>query len=85
MIPSCSDPDSDDPGNDEEGLRMCCELGAWCHRVPPDPDLAECHNIGHLNDPQGCRDNYERCMSLCAPSGEGGAGGAFEPSEHACE
>ncbi len=80
--PSCSG-DDDESGDDKGGLRMCCELGAICHDAGvPDPQKQECHVIGHENDAAVCRENYERCMALCAPSGEGGEGG--EPVEHAC-
>ncbi len=67
--------------SDEEGLRMCCALGALCHRVgeQPDEEMEECHDLGHENDPAACRENYERCIDLCAA---GGAGGASAP--HAC-
>jgi hypothetical protein len=68
-------------GSDEEGLQMCCTLGALCHRVGDQNDAAmdECHDIGHENDPAECRANYERCLDLC---GAAGAGGASAP--HAC-
>lgn len=82
LSPACSGDDDGDLGRDDEGLRMCCELGAICHTVPPDPDKQECHVIGHENDPAACRKNYERCKALCTAEGEGGEGG--EPSEHAC-
>lgn len=82
---ACSgDDDGGDPGPDQEGLRMCCEIGAICHEVgPPDPDKQGCHIVGHENDPAACRENYERCITLCMPTGEGGQAGA--PMEHACE
>jgi hypothetical protein len=70
-------------GKDSEGLAMCCELGAICHEVgPQQADRAECHELGHLNDPSECRANYERCMDICGHSGEGGQAGA--PETHAC-
>lgn len=82
LHPACSG-DDDPESADKEGLRMCCELGAVCHEAGvPDAEKQECHVIGHENDAAACRRNYERCMDLCAPAGEGGAGG--EPVEHAC-
>ncbi len=70
-------------GRDSEGLMMCCALGAICHEVgPQDTDEAECHEIGHSNNPSECRANYEHCIDICGHSGEGGQGG--EPEEHAC-
>jgi hypothetical protein len=79
---ACSS-DDDEQGSVEEGLRMCCELGALCHEVGvPDSAKQECHVVGHENDPGACRENYARCKALCAPAGEGGEGG--EPMEHAC-
>jgi hypothetical protein len=68
---------------DEEGYRMCCELGAVCHEPGLQAaDVKECHDIGHLNDPEACRESYERCLNVCRPRGEGGAGG--EAGEHLC-
>jgi hypothetical protein len=86
----CGEDDDDDQeqtstggagGSEEEGLRMCCELGALCHRVgePTNAEMEECHELGHENVPGACRENYERCIDLCAA---GGAGGASTP--HAC-
>jgi hypothetical protein len=70
-------------GRDDEGLQMCCELGAICHEAgPQDSDKAECHEIGHSNNPSDCRVNYEHCVEVCGHSGEGGQGG--EPEAHAC-
>jgi hypothetical protein len=74
----------DDESEDTEGLEMCCELGALCHVAGrQDNPMGECHEIGHENDPARCRSNYDRCLAICAPSGEGGQGG--EPVRHACE
>ncbi len=73
-------------GADEEGLRMCCELGALCHRTgETSGPRVECHELGHENDPAACRANYDRCIALCNPA-EGGAGGGGTPgsSPHAC-
>lgn len=82
-LPLACSGDDEESGEDKQGLRMCCELGAVCHETGvPDPDKRECHVIGHENDAAVCRENYERCMALCAPDGEGGEGG--EPVEHAC-
>lgn len=85
LHPACSGDDDDTQVEpDEEGLQMCCELGAICHEVGvPDPEKRDCHVIGHENDPGACRDNYQRCLDLCAPGGEGGEGG--EPMEHFCQ
>jgi hypothetical protein len=66
-------------GSDEEGLQMCCTLGALCHREQSNADMDACHELGHENDPSACRESYERCLDLCAV---GGAGGASTP--HAC-
>lgn len=83
LHPACSGDDESESGADKEGLRMCCEMGAICHTAGvPDPEKQECHVIGHENDAAVCRENYERCMAVCAPEGEGGEGG--EPVEHAC-
>ena len=67
-------------GTDREGLRMCCELGARCHLDADDPvdsPKRACHDLGHLNEPEGCREQYESCMDLCEE----------EPGEepHACD
>ena len=80
----CGSDDSEKPADtDTEGLRLCCELGAICHQPGQQTeDVRRCHNIGHLNDPAECRANYDECLALCAPLGEGGGGG--EPAEHAC-
>lgn len=83
LHPACSGDDDEAKSSEDAGLRMCCELGAVCHEVGvPDPEKGECHVIGHENDAAVCRENYERCMALCAPAGEGGEGG--EEGEHAC-
>lgn len=74
----CGD-DGDGSDTDLEGLQMCCELGARCHLDADDPidsPKRACHDLGHLNDPAGCREQYESCMEACA--GEPGE----EP--HAC-
>lgn len=70
----------EEDGTDREGLRMCCELGARCHLDADDPvdsPKRGCHDLGHLNEPEGCREQYESCMAVCAD----------EPGEepHACE
>src|ERR1043165_2566760 len=69
----------DEPEVDQEGLHMCCELGAYCH--PPAGVIASeerqnCHNVGHANDPDACRAIYDDCMVLCADNAEA--------SEHYC-
>jgi hypothetical protein len=69
----------DEPGVDHEGLRMCCEIGAYCH--PPAGTIADeqhqhCHNLGHADDPVACRAEYDSCMALCADNPS--------PSEHSC-
>lgn len=69
----------DEPEVDHEGLRMCCELGAFCH--PPAGVIADearqnCHNVGHANDAAGCRAAYDDCMVLCADNADA--------SEHYC-
>ncbi len=85
----CGDSDDDSgqsgtggaQGRDEEGLRMCCVLGALCHR-PGEQSNAEmqaCHELGHENDPDACREGYQDCLDICAAGGAGGAA-----SEHAC-
>lgn len=70
---------SDDEGDsvDEEGLRMCCALGALCHRVSaPDDEIEACHQLGHENDPAACRDAYDHCLDVCGEDGSS--------PEHAC-
>lgn len=76
-LSGCSNDDS--PAEDREGLRMCCEMGAYCH--PPagviaDEERQNCHNVGHANDPEGCRAKYDGCMALCADNADA--------SEHYC-
>ena len=74
---ACGD---DEDGIDREGLRMCCELGALCHPDADDPLASPkraCHDLGHLNEPDGCREQYESCVALC--EGEPGE----EP--HSCD
>jgi len=63
---------------DEEGLQMCCELGARCHPGPEDPvggAKQMCHALGHQNDPDQCRAEYESCLAVCVGDGD---------TEHAC-
>jgi|GEM_PF-3450861 len=80
------DPDTDNVGGapsedvDEEGLAMCCELGAICHVVglSGDPKVAACHELGHRRDPSACRDSYDECREACA-------GVTDMPQEHACD
>jgi hypothetical protein len=70
---------SDEPEVDHEGLRMCCEMGAFCHPPPgviADEERQNCHNVGHANDPALCRTIYDDCMELCADN--------VDPSEHYC-
>ena len=81
----CGDSDGADGPDvpDEAGLEMCCTIGAVCHAPgQQEDDIDECHDIGHENDPAQCRANYDRCMDLCMPAGQGGHGG--EPVPHAC-
>src|SRR5690349_7209080 len=57
-----------DPGEDTEGLAMCCELGAICHPGADDPinsPKQQCHSLGHENEPAACRERYEECLELC--------------------
>lgn len=63
---------------------MCCELGAVCHDEGPaaSAEKGECHEMAHENNPTWCKANYERCLDICAPSGEGGEGG--EHQQHFC-
>src|SRR5688500_15013784 len=59
----------EEEGTDREGLRMCCELGALCHpdaNDPVDSPKRACHDLGHVNEPDGCREQYESCMEVCA-------------------
>lgn len=77
----CSDDDdSSAEPNDEEGLALCCELSALCHVVGDDASakVAECHTIGHANDPKVCREEYESCVTACANEND-------EPTQHDCE
>ena len=84
VVFGCGSDDGAPAATDTEGLRQCCELGALCHRIVPESeDIQRCHQLGHGNDPAVCRANYEDCLAICAPMGEGGAGG--EPTEHACK
>jgi hypothetical protein len=67
----------DEPPVDHEGLRMCCEIGAYCHTVGvTDPERQRCHNLGHADVPEVCRAEYDHCMELCADN--------MSPSEHSC-
>lgn len=85
-----SDSEGDDAGSggarDDEGLTMCCTLGALCHRVGESSGaLEECHRLGHENDPAECRASYDRCMALCQPAeGGAGGGGGAPATPHAC-
>lgn len=77
----CSgDGESSAEPKDEEGLALCCELGALCHVVGDDAsaEVIECHELGHANDPQVCRDEYDRCVTACADEND-------EPLQHDCE
>jgi hypothetical protein len=69
----------DEPEVDHEGLRMCCEIGAYCH--PPagviaDEQRRHCHDLGHADEPGACRAEYDSCMALCADNPD--------PEEHSC-
>jgi hypothetical protein len=67
----------DEPEIDHEGLRMCCELGAYCHVVGVAAEQRQnCHNVGHAGDAAACRAIYDDCMVLCADNADA--------SEHYC-
>ena len=58
---------------DREGLQLCCDLGARCHVGPDDPVGGEkqmCHTLGHQNDPEACRAQFESCLAVCGGEGE---------------
>lgn len=61
--------EGEEPETDQDGLRMCCDLGAVCH---PDADDAidspkrACHTLGHTNDAAACRHQYDNCIDVCA-------------------
>ena len=79
---SCSDGSDEDTHAHEHAVEkdvLCCELGAVCHVVgETDEAVSECHEIGHKNDPDLCKAEYERCLEVCE-------GATDEPVEHACE
>ncbi len=73
------DPPQSRSTGDAEGLRMCCELGAVCHPgadEPADSLVSLCHELGHSNQPEACRAQYEECLMGCV--------GNEESPEHAC-
>ncbi len=99
---ACSDSKPAVDARDDEGLQMCCTLGAICHEADllggaagaggasegaggadgDAPSTAEeCHWLGHENDPDRCREYYDRCMQICKLD-EAHQGDA---EEHACE
>jgi hypothetical protein len=56
----------------------CCVLGAVCHVVGGgDPEVEECHQIGHENDRAECSAHFDRCHELCEGLND-------EPEPHAC-
>jgi hypothetical protein len=57
---------------DLEGAQMCCHLGEICHEgdTGEGSSTGACHDLGHQNDPEGCRTMYEACLDLCVPAGE---------------
>jgi hypothetical protein len=63
--------DEHDGGSDLEGLQMCCYLGEICHEgSETNATFAECHDLGHENDPAACRADFDRCKAACDPMGE---------------
>lgn len=67
-------------GSDPEGTRMCCSISAICHDVsaPSSSEIAECHVLGHTNDPAACRSAYDGCLAACEGLND-------DPVEHGCE
>lgn len=61
----------------------CAALGELCHPVDDtDGPLHECHEVGHIGNPQNCATEFDRCATLCLAAreeleaGEGADGGA---------
>lgn len=76
LLCGCASEDAED----EEGLQMCCEIGALCHDIGPsaDEEVDACHELGHRNEASACRERYTECLDLCA-------GVTDNPVEHSCQ
>jgi len=79
------DEDHPEPANERErrGYEVCCLLGALCHPVSEDTKAGECHDLGHVNDPEACLEVQDECTMACEGLQEMLEGGPnVEP--HAC-
>lgn len=59
---------------------QCEAIGELCHPVDDgDGPLHECHDLGHIGDPEVCAERFDDCITMCLAAaeehGEGGAGG----------
>lgn len=44
----------------------CAALGELCHAVDDeDGPTHECHELGHVNDPEICMEQFDDCATLC--------------------
>lgn len=51
---------------DHEGLQLCCILGAVCHPADDgDGPTSTCHDVGHQNEPDACRAQFDACFTAC--------------------
>jgi hypothetical protein len=66
-------------GGNNGSIDQCCILGALCHVAggDVDPEVEECHQIGHKNDAAECAAEFDRCHELCEGTND-------EPEPHAC-
>jgi hypothetical protein len=57
---------------------QCQALGSLCHEVDDgDGPLHDCHDVGHIGDPQACAEVFDDCITMCLEAAEGhGAGGS---------
>lgn len=74
-----------EPANERErrGYEVCCLLGALCHPVSEDTKAGECHDLGHVNDPEACLDVQDECTMVCEGLQEMLEGGP-SVERHAC-
>jgi hypothetical protein len=78
LLVACDDDESTPPPAPPlDGDAACKELGSKCHAGDTGSGLiAECHDIGHVEDPDVCLAKYDECMAVCmVDGGHGGAGG----------
>jgi hypothetical protein len=63
---------------------QCEALGHVCHDADDgNGRAAECHDVGHAEEPEECEAIFDECIELCVDAigeaqGEGGAGGTGE-------